>query len=207
MTETSRAHWENIYSTKEINQVSWFQAKPEMSLSLVRTWKPATQRPAVIDVGGGASTLVDCLLAEGYESLTVLDIAEAALDKARQRLGTAAQQIKWLVSDITAAVLPAETFDLWHDRAVFHFLTEEKQQASYVATLQRALKRGGVVVMSAFAPDGPTKCSNLNVRQYDCDALALILGDSFQLIASTRELHQTPFQTQQAFSYCVFQKT
>ncbi|MBS1807349.1 MAG: class I SAM-dependent methyltransferase [Acidobacteria bacterium] len=206
MNAPRQIHWNNIYATKLVNGVSWYQDIPEKSLQLIHQFMPVERQPAVIDVGGGASRLVDALWAEGYRSLAVLDIAETALAKSQARLGSASEHIAWLVADVTDTKLPNDAYDLWHDRAVFHFLVEPEERSRYVQLLRQALKPGGVLVMSTFAPDGPEKCSNLTVRRYDCDEVGRILGPTFKLLLSDREIHQTPFQTQQAFSYCVFQK-
>lgn len=206
MNAQRQMHWNNIYATKPVNGVSWYQDIPEKSLQLIHQFMPVEKQPAVIDVGGGASRLVDALWAEGYQSLTVLDIAATALAQSQARLGPASEHIAWLVADVTDTVLPHEAYDLWHDRAVFHFLVQPEEQAKYVQLVGKALKPGGVLVMSTFAPDGPEKCSNLTVRRYDCDEVWRIPGPTFKLLLSDREIHQTPFQTQQAFSYCVFQK-
>lgn len=201
-----QTHWNTIYNTKPVDGVSWYQQKPEKSLQLIHQFMPAINHPTVIDVGGGASTLVDCLLTDGYDSLVILDIAEPALAQTRQRLGDAAKKVSWMAADITKTDLPADRYDLWHDRAVFHFLIRPEDQLKYVCLVEKTLKSGGILVMSTFAPDGPEKCSNLSVNRYDCDELWQILGGKFKLIHSDREVHQTPFQTQQAFSYCVFEK-
>jgi SAM-dependent methyltransferase len=206
MNTNLQTHWNNIYSTKPVDGVSWYQQKPEKSLQIIETFMPPTTHPTMIDVGGGASTLVDYLLADGYDSLVILDIAEPAIAKARERLGDAAQKVSWMVADITNTEMPANRYDLWHDRAVFHFLITPEEQAKYVKLVNKTLKVGGILVMSTFAPDGPEKCSNLTVRRYDCDGLWQILGKQFRLILSDKETHQTPFHTEQAFSYCVFQK-
>src|SRR5215831_1698842 len=206
MNTDRHSHWENIYRTKPADHVSWYQSKPEKSLQIIHDFMPATKHPAVIDVGGGASTLVDYLLADGYDSPVVLDIAETAIKEAKERLGGSAQKVAWVVADITKVDLPANAYDLWHDRAVFHFLTRPEDQKKYLRSVEKALKAGGVIVLSTFAPDGPEKCSGLNVRRYDCEMLERLLGDHFILVLSDRELHETPSHTQQAFSYCVFQK-
>lgn len=206
MEATRQAHWNNIYATKPVDGVSWYQGKPEKSLQIIHQFMPAENHPTVIDVGGGASSLVDHLWAAGYASLVVLDIAETALAKAKERLGQAARQISWVVGDITTTDLPANAYDLWHDRAVFHFLVEPEGQTKYVQLVNQALKPGGILVIATFAPEGPEKCSDLPVQRYDCAALQQTLGQQFSLRLSERENHQTPFQTQQAFSYCVFQK-
>jgi SAM-dependent methyltransferase len=199
-------HWDTVYSTKSSDGVSWFQDKPEKSLQIIHQFMPISKQPNIIDVGGGASTLVDFLIADGYESLSILDIAASALKTTQQRLGVSSSRVSWLVADIIKAQLPADTYDLWHDRAVFHFLTAPEDRLKYVRLVEGSLKSGGILVMSTFAPDGPEKCSNLNVNRYNCDDLLAIFGKSFKLIHSDREVHQTPFQTQQLFSYCVFEK-
>jgi ubiquinone/menaquinone biosynthesis C-methylase UbiE len=206
MNTAQKNHWNNIYATKPVDGVSWYQQKPEKSLQIIHQFTPSINHPNVIDVGGGTSTLVDYLLADGYDSLVILDIAESALAQTKQRLGDVAQKVSWLVADITNIDLPSNTYDLWHDRAVFHFLIMPEDQVKYVCLVEKTLKSGGILVMSTFAPDGPEKCSNLNVNRYDCDNLWEILGQNFKLIYSDTELHQTPFHSQQAFSYCVFQK-
>ncbi len=206
MNSDRQTHWNNIYSTKAVDAVSWYQEKPEKSIELIQRFMPAEKNPAVIDVGGGASSLVDHLLAAGYKSLTVLDISEAALAKSRARLGPVSDDISWIVADVTNAELPDNAYDLWHDRAVFHFLVDPEERASYVRLITGTLRPGGILVISTFAPDGPEKCSALAVSRYDCVALWQILGRKFDLLFSDREIHQTPFQTQQSFSYCVFQR-
>ena len=206
MNTNRQTHWNSIYSTNPVDGVSWYQQKPEKSLEIIHQFMPAINHPTMIDVGGGASTLVDYLLTDGYDSLVVLDIAEPALAQTKQRLGDSAKKVSWLVADITRTDMPANTFDLWHDRAVFHFLITPEDQLKYVQVMEKTLKPGGILVMSTFAPDGPDKCSNLNVSRYDCDELWKVLGQHFKLIYSDREMHQTPFQSQQAFSYCVFRK-
>lgn len=206
MNTERKVHWDNIYRTKPVDAVSWYQQKPDKSLQIIEKFMPPTTHPTMIDVGGGASTLVDYLLADGYDSLVVLDIAEPALAKAKERLGDAAEKVLWMVADITNAEMPTNRYDLWHDRAVFHFLVTPEEQANYVRLVNKTLKTGGILVMSTFAPDGPEKCSNLTVRRYACDDLWQILGEQFKLILSDREIHQTPFHTEQAFSYCVFEK-
>lgn len=199
-------HWDTVYSTKSSDGVSWFQAKPEKSLQIIHQFMPISREPNIIDVGGGASTLVDFLLADGYKSLSILDIAESALKTTQQRLGLSSKQISWIVADITKTELSADRYDLWHDRAVFHFLTAPEDRLKYVQLVERSLKSGGILVMSTFAPDGPEKCSNLQANRYNCDDLLAILGNNFKFIHSDKEFHQTPFQTHQSFSYCVFEK-
>ena len=194
-------HWEKVYGSKAPDQVSWFRAHLETSLALIE--RAAADRSAsIIDVGGGASSLVDDLVARGYWNMTVLDISQAALDVAKLRLGDAGKSIHWLVADVTEANLPAHSFDVWHDRAVFHFLTQPEQRTAYVQNVAMAVKPGGHVIVSTFGPEGPTKCSGLDVMRYDSDALHDEFGGRFRLVESSKELHDTPFGTTQQFLYC-----
>lgn len=200
-----KAHWEHVYATKLPDSVSWFQQHADRSLRLIRqTGIPSSA--AVIDVGGGASTLVDDLLDDGYSSITVLDLSAAALAAAKQRLGPRADRVTWIEADITAASLPVHAFDVWHDRAVFHFLTEPAQRAAYLRTLLGALKPGGHVVIATFAEDGPTRCSGLPVVRYSADQLHAELGPEFELLAQEREQHRTPSGSMQNFVYCCLRK-
>jgi 2-polyprenyl-3-methyl-5-hydroxy-6-metoxy-1,4-benzoquinol methylase len=194
-------HWEKIYGTKAPNQVSWFRPHLETSLALIE--RAAGDRSAsIIDVGGGVSSLVDDLLARGYWNITVLDISQAALDVAKLRVGDAGKSIHWLVADVTEANLPAHSYDVWHDRAVFHFLTQPEQRIAYVQNVAMAVKPGGHVIVSTFGPEGPSKCSGLDVMRYDSDALHDEFGGRFRLVESSKELHDTPFGTTQQFLYC-----
>jgi SAM-dependent methyltransferase len=161
----------------------------------------------VLDVGGGASTLVDDLLARGYRDLSVLDISAAALNVARERLGETANAVTWLAADLLDAPLQEARYDLWHDRAVFHFLTEAEQRVRYLRQLARALKPGGHAILATFGPQGPLKCSGLDTVRYDAGELARELGDGFTLIDSTMEFHATPFGTTQPFLYALFRRT
>jgi 2-polyprenyl-3-methyl-5-hydroxy-6-metoxy-1,4-benzoquinol methylase len=196
-----KAHWENVYGTKAPDAVSWYRPHLETSLALVE--RAAAEHSAeIIDVGGGASTLVDDLLARGYKNLTVLDISQAALDVARKRLGSAGAGVQWLAGDVTEVALPAQAYDVWHDRAVFHFLTAAEQRAAYVRQVLYAMKRGGHVIVSTFGPEGPVKCSGLDVMRYDAEALRAEFGARFRLVESSKELHQTPFGTTQQFLSC-----
>lgn len=197
-------HWDTVYTTKATDAVSWFQPEATRSLALIAAASPHPDR-SVIDVGGGASTLIDGLLARGYRDLTVLDISAAALEAARARLGAAAQQVIWLVADVTQWQ-PDRTWDIWHDRAVFHFLTEAAQQDAYVAALTRATRPGSTVIIATFAPDGPEKCSGLPVQRYDADAVAKRLGPRFALVDQVREIHRTPWDSEQRFSYAVLNR-
>jgi SAM-dependent methyltransferase len=199
--QRAKAHWEEVYSTKSETEVSWFQEHSDVSLGLIRR-TGVDLAGAVIDVGGGASRLVDDLLAEGYSDLTVLDISALALGVARRRLGALANAVAWLEADVTAVVLPHHKFDVWHDRAVFHFLTETDQRKRYVRAVQHSVKPGGHVIVAAFGPDGPLRCSGLPVVRYSSDRLHDEFGAAFDLIEHTSEAHRTLFGTVQRFIYC-----
>lgn len=198
---TTQAHWERVYATKAPNEVSWFRPHLETSLSLIE--RSTTDHSAhIIDVGGGESTLVDDLLANGYQNITVLDISQTAIDVTKARLGPSAAAVNWLVADVTQAEFPPNSFDIWHDRAVFHFLTAPEARAAYVRNVARAVKPGGHVIVGTFGPEGPQKCSGLDVQRYDADSLHVEFGPRFRLIDSRKEWHQTPFGTTQQFLYC-----
>jgi SAM-dependent methyltransferase len=198
----SKAHWESVYGSKAAEAVSWYRAHLERSLALIESSCP-DRSASIIDVGGGESTLVDDLLAKGYRHVTVLDISEKALDVARRRLGAAASQVTWIAADITRAKLPERAYDLWHDRAVFHFLTSEADRAAYVRQVASSVKTGGYVIVATFGPEGPTKCSGLDVVRYDARSLHAEFGAGFRLMDSAREVHETPFGTAQQFLYCM----
>ncbi len=201
-----KAHWENIYATKAPTNVSWYQPHATKSLELIKRTGVDTSAH-IIDVGGGASTLVDALLAEGFRNLTVLDVSSAALAAAKQRLGTSTEkEVTWLEADITQAALPRRAFSVWHDRAVFHFLIDAEDRRRYVSAANDALKPGGHIIVAAFAADGPLRCSNLEVVRYSPVELHAELGAPFELIESHEENHQTPFDTTQKFTYCLFLK-
>jgi 2-polyprenyl-3-methyl-5-hydroxy-6-metoxy-1,4-benzoquinol methylase len=196
-----RAHWEEIYETKAPEQVSWFRSHLETSLALIE--RSTSDRAArIIDVGAGESTLVDDLLRSGYTNLTILDISQTAIDATKARLGALAKGVEWLVADVTRTVFPPGAYDVWHDRAVFHFLTRASDRARYVERVARAVKPGGHVVVGTFGPEGPTKCSGLEVRRYDADSLHGEFGARFRLIDQMKEQHRTPFGTMQQFLYC-----
>ena len=198
---STQSHWEHIYSTKASNQVSWFRPHLETSLSLIE--RATSDRSArIIDVGGGESTLIDDLLRSGYSNLTILDISQTAIDVTKARLGSLADRVEWLVTDVTRADLAAKAYDIWHDRAVFHFLTADSERVAYVERVAKAVKPGGHIVIGTFGPEGPTKCSGLEVRRYDADSLHREFGSRFRLIDSLKESHQTPFGTAQQFLYC-----
>lgn len=195
------SHWENIYTIKSPVEVSWYQPHLETSLELI-TRTGVEKRAQIIDVGGGASTLVDDLLSEGFQHVTVLDIASAALEKSQARLGDRAGGVTWLSADITQVSLPRLHYDLWHDRAVFHFLTDAEDRQRYVNLVNTALKPGSHMIVATFAPDGPKKCSGLDTLRYSPDELLAEFGDDFRLVESVSEAHQTPFGTEQEFTYC-----
>lgn len=197
----SREHWERVYSSKATDAVSWFQEHAESSLRLIQA-TGVSSAASVIDVGGGASTLVDDLLAHGYTNLTVLDLSAAALKAAQTRLGPRAGQVRWMEADVVQADLQQQGFDVWHDRAVFHFLTEPQERHAYVAKVLGAVKPGGHVIVATFAEDGPTQCSGLPVMRYSPDALHAEFGAPFLLQQHTKESHHTPFGTVQQFTYC-----
>lgn len=195
-------HWEKIYGTKPPDQVSWYRPHLDTSLALIER-VAADRSRSIIDVGGGASTLVDDLIAHGYRNVTVLDISQAALDIARKRLGEVSRSAHWLQADVTApAAFSARTYDIWHDRAVFHFLTTPEQRLAYVRNVIAGVKPGGHVIVGTFGPEGPQKCSGLDVVRYDADSLHDEFGGRFRLLESSKELHQTPFGTTQEFLYC-----
>jgi 2-polyprenyl-3-methyl-5-hydroxy-6-metoxy-1,4-benzoquinol methylase len=197
----ARTHWENIYTTKAADQVSWYRRHLETSLALIE--RAATDRYAsIIDVGGGESTLVDDLLARGFQNITVLDVSKVAIEATKQRLGSRAERIHWLVADVTQVELDPRTYDVWHDRAVFHFLTLPEQRSAYVRQAARSVRPGGHVIVGTFGPEGPTKCSGLNVVRYDADSLHDEFGARFRLVENSKELHDTPFGTTQQFLYC-----
>lgn len=198
-----KTHWDQVYRTTSPDRVSWYQAELELSLGLIRRAAPETSA-AIIDVGGGASTLVDSLLGAGYHRVTVLDVSGVALAAAQARLGAAAAPVTWLEADVLETPFRAGGFDLWHDRAVFHFLTRPSDRRRYVAQVGRAVLPGGHVLVATFAPDGPSRCSGLNVARYSAEGLHAEFGAGFRLISSHREEHHTPSDRTQAFTYCLF---
>lgn len=202
----SKAHWDRVYATKSTASVSWFQEHAEQSLRLIRgTGVPRSG--SIIDVGGGASTLVDDLLTEGYSALTILDLSASALNAAKQRLGPLAARVQWIEANITEVDLPVHAYDVWHDRAVFHFLTDPAARQAYVAAVLRSVKPGGHVIVATFDEDGPTQCSGLPVMRYSADELHAEFGAPFTLLAHEKEAHHTPFGTVQKFVYCYCRKS
>jgi trans-aconitate methyltransferase len=197
-----QAHWEGVYSAKAENEVSWFQENPAPSLELIEA-VGATVETAIIDVGGGASRLVDSLLAKGFRALSVLDLSGAALDAAKSRLGAQAEKANWIVADVTLWE-PTEIYGVWHDRAAFHFLTEERDRAAYIVRMKKALRAGGHAIVATFAPDGPERCSGLPIMRYDAETLGQTLGQGFELIETRRHTHATPWGSTQSFQFSVF---
>lgn len=197
-----RSHWDHVYRTKGPDHVSWFQAEARLSRALIERVAP-DRDTRILDVGAGASTLVDGLLQAGYRHVTALDLSPTALSLAQQRLGDAAATVTWLTGDVLALPFAAGAFDVWHDRAVFHFLTHPADRASYVAQVRRTVAPGGYVLVATFAEDGPSRCSGLEVARYSPTALHGEFGADFHLLASEREVHTTPAGVEQAFTYCL----
>jgi ubiquinone/menaquinone biosynthesis C-methylase UbiE len=197
-----KSYWQNIYHEKSPLDVSWYQREPRLSLELIHRSGVQTD-DAIIDVGGGASVLVDFLSGEGFTGLSVLDISENALANAKKRLGDSANNIEWFEADITE-FNPPHQFSLWHDRAVFHFLTDKSDRKKYVNALRKSLLQGGHLIIAAFAPGGPTKCSGLEIVQYNALKLMTELGDEFELIEERSEIHVTPSDKEQKFNYFYF---
>ena len=205
MADPSRqAHWDNVYTSKGERDVSWYQDRATPSLDLIALTGVSADAE-VIDIGGGASRLVDDLLRASFGRLTVLDLSAAALDAARQRLGDKAASVKWVVADVTTWE-PSQTYDLWHDRAAFHFLTDPADQSAYTQRLKRAVKPNGFVIIGTFAPDGPERCSGLPVVRHDAAALAAMLGHGFELIDARRHEHTTPWGAVQRFQFATFRR-
>ncbi|HET9018444.1 MAG TPA: class I SAM-dependent methyltransferase [Acetobacteraceae bacterium] len=202
--EDRRAHWDHVHTTRAETDVSWFEETPAVSLDLIRATGIARDA-AIIDIGGGASRLVDALLQEGYSALTVLDVAEPALATARARLGSRASAVRWIVADVTAWA-PDRTYAVWHDRAAFHFLTRTAEREAYVARVLRALPAGGHLIIGTFAPDGPERCSGLPVLRYDAASLAATLGRGFALVDTRPHEHHTPAGTVQRFQFSRFRR-
>lgn len=198
-----RQHWDEVYSQKAEDALSWFQVHPDLSMELIRAARVATADPC-IDVGGGASRLVDHLLQSGFTDLTVLDIAAGALERAGARLGPAALKVHWLLADVTRW-RPARLYRLWHDRAVFHFFTEPAERTAYLSNLKAALAPGGHAVIAGFALEGPERCSGLPVQRYSAESLAAELGPAFKLKAKRDESHLTPAGRVQQFQYSLFE--
>ncbi len=204
MTDSHREHWDVVYSTKGFDSVSWFQGLPTPSLAALELLD-AHANQSLIDIGGGASNLVDVLIKRGWSDLSVLDLSEAALAESKRRLGDLATRVDWIVSDITQWV-PPRRYDFWHDRAVFHFLTNAEDRAAYAKRLSDGLAPSGAVVIATFAPSGPDRCSGLPVRRYDAESLAVEFGSAFEMVGNWTEDHVTPSGNRQAFTWCMFRK-
>ena len=203
MTNSGRAaHWQAVYESKGEREVSWFQESPSPSLELIAL-TGAGPTSSIVDIGGGASRLVDALLSAGYADLTVLDLSDAALAASRARLGAAGDGVAWVVADVTAWQ-PTRTYDVWHDRAAFHFLNALEEQAAYIACVRRAVKIGGHIVIGTFAVDGPEKCSGLPVTRHSADSIGALLGAGFALTDHRRHQHATPWQSVQNFQFSSF---
>lgn len=203
-SESRQAHWQDVYTRKGETEVSWFEENPALSLELIAEVAP-TADLSVIDIGGGASRLVDGLIDRGFRRITVLDVSAAALETAKARLGKRAAQVHWLVADATDWE-PAETYDIWHDRAAFHFLIEAQDRIAYIARLKRAVRPGGHAIIAAFAPDGPERCSGLPVVRYDAASLGKTLGEGFEQVRTQPHMHVTPWGATQSFQFSVFRR-
>lgn len=199
---SNREHWEKVYQTKNETDVSWYQPHLQRSLDLIL--HTGIGRDArIVDIGGGASTLVDDLLDRGFHFITVVDIAQAPLDAAKKRLGERAEQVNWLVGDVTTLDFPRDAFDLWHDRAVFHFLNSEAARKAYLDRVCCSVRKGGHIVLATFGPEGPEKCSGLPVIRYSAAEVHATFGDAFRLVEHVEEQHHTPWGTEQEFVYCL----
>jgi SAM-dependent methyltransferase len=198
------AHWEGVYRTKGENEVSWFQENPAISVDLIKQ-AHAAPASAVVDIGGGASRLVDALLHDGYRDITVLDLSAQALEQAKRRIGPDSANVEWIVADVTKWK-PGRQYAVWHDRAAFHFLTDPDDRRAYLDCLRAALVPGGQVIIGTFALDGPEKCSGLPVQRYDGKGLAEQLGASFELAETRSEMHRTPWNSDQAFQFSRFRR-
>ncbi len=197
-------HWEDVYCEKAPEEVTWFQSRPVFSLDLIDI-SGADRDSRIIDVGGGASNLVDCLLEKGFRRLTVMDISAKALQRVQERLGMRSAEVEWLEADITKHQFSAQ-FDVWHDRAVFHFLTDDEDRRAYLRAVQKALRPGGSLIISTFGLRGPRKCSGLRVMRYSPETLHEVLGNGFTLLKNLEEIHQSPTGHLQQFIYCLFRK-
>lgn len=200
-----KAHWEIVYETKSDQQVSWYREHLDNSLRMILNTKVGKDA-AIIDVGGGSSTLAGDLLDRGFTDVAVLDISAAALERNKDRMGNRAVQIEWIEADVTSVLLPENHYDVWHDRAVFHFLTDAQDRRRYVELVMRSLKPGGHIIVASFGLNGPDKCSGLDVVRYSPEAMRDEFGGDFKLVKSLNETHETPFGTKQEFVYCYCRK-
>ena len=197
-------HWQTVYSTKRADEVSWFEETPHLSLDLIARGN-LTKTDPIIDVGAGACRLVDGLLSMGHTDITCLDISREALEISQSRLGSASGKVNWLAADITELAIDKQ-FAVWHDRAVFHFLTDEQDRAKYKKVLRDHLRPDGLLIMATFSPHGPQMCSGLDIVQYDADTLSEVMGNDFALLSSKEHSHKTPLGREQIFNYCVFKR-
>lgn len=202
--ENNKSHWNKIYEEKNSTEVSWYEPMPETSLKFIAECK-LDKNSAIIDIGGGDSSLVDFLLAKDFTDITVLDVSKKAISRAKARLGDRAEQVKWIISDVLDFV-PERKYDLWHDRAAFHFLNEEGQVKKYLEVLEEAVDTGGFVVMSTFSEKGPDKCSGLEVKKYSISNLISLFSESFNMMSCKNVDHRTPSGSVQNFSFCSFKK-
>jgi trans-aconitate methyltransferase len=199
-----KAHWENIYDSKQLHEVSWFQPTPSTSLALIEMLGLSADA-AIIDIGGGGSYLADNLLTHGFEDISVLDISKRALERAAARIGDAAEKISWIEADI-ASFEPTKQYDLWHDRAAFHFLTDKEAVAHYVKIASAHIKPGGYLIIATFAEDGPLKCSGLHIQQYNEESLSANFAQNFELVKTLKDTHKTPSGTEQSFVFVVLRR-
>lgn len=206
MKENRRNHWQEVYASKPSHRLGWYKPRLDTSLDWIASLELPDDAP-IIDIGCGASTLVDDLLGQGFQALTALDISEHALDVVRERLGDKASAVAWIAADITEAELPRDTFRLWHDRAVFHFLTEAADRSRYRERMEATLKNGGHALLGVFTPEAPPRCSGLPVQRYALEDLVAELGPGFELVRHRHELHVTPGGVEQAYLYALFRKT
>lgn len=204
MTQSTKTHWNTIYQNKKTTEMSWFQAKPIISLELIAALG-LEKSAAIIDVGGGDSLLVDFLLAEGYSNITVLDISEKAIAKAKERMGNQAHKVQWIVSDVLD-FMPKNSFDVWHDRAAFHFITSQSDVAKYMKCCNNTLIANGTVLLGTFSKTGPKKCSGIPIEQYSEATLTSLFSPWFKNQSALHHVHQTPFETSQNFLFCSFKK-
>jgi SAM-dependent methyltransferase len=203
---TSQDHWEAVYATKPTEQLGWYKPHLYTSLNWIKELS-LSKDSKIIDIGAGVSTLVDDLLGEGYQAITLLELSKQALSSVKTRLGDRAELVTWFEKDITSFKLPTDRYDLWHDRAVFHFLTDPEQQQRYLNNLLKALKPDGYLIIGTFAPEAPPKCSGLPVQRYSLEQLESTLGEKFKIQRSLKELHVTPGGVEQMYLYCQFRKT
>lgn len=201
MTTSTEQHWDSVYKTKAPERVSWFRPHLDRSLQFIEAAGLARDA-SILDVGGGASTLVDDLLDRGNSNVSVLDLSAEALETSRKRLGERASRVRWIQGDILGASLPEHACDFWHDRAVFHFLTSPADREKYVALARRSLKPGGHIVIATFGPQGPEKCSGLEVVRFTAEGIHAEFGDDFAAVGDSREMHSTPWGSEQEFVYC-----